>query len=214
MQHLPPWRGNTQNYYKIQTGEIKKKSYLFPLRGSNARMRGNGFTLIELLVVVLIIGILAAVALPQYNKAVDKSRYVQAKTIAQALAKAQEIYYLANGTYSHSFEELDINTPAYIETNDNILDGINRPHRKFSWGHCVLWLDGTVGCYIDALDNTGYVVYGKHATGSSAGQTRCMAYSTDLSSRANQLCQRETGKTVPDKTGSYYMSWTYPPSTL
>ena len=67
--------------------------------------KNAGFTLIELLVVVLIIGILAAVALPQYEKAVEKSRATQAITYLDAWVKAQQLYYLANGTYTDGFNE-------------------------------------------------------------------------------------------------------------
>ena len=71
-----------------------------------------GFTLIELLVVVLIIGILAAISLPQYQKAALKSRTVQLQTLADALRTAQQIYYLEHGTYAEKFEDLDITIPA------------------------------------------------------------------------------------------------------
>ena len=59
--------------------------------------RKQAFTLIELLVVVLIIGILAAIALPQYKKAVDKARFAQNAAIFNALAKGIDAYLLANG---------------------------------------------------------------------------------------------------------------------
>ncbi len=56
----------------------------------------KAFTLIELLVVVLIIGILSAIALPQYTKAVEKSRMAEALQIAASIRTGVDTYVLAN----------------------------------------------------------------------------------------------------------------------
>ena len=77
----------------------------------------KGYTLIELLVVVLIIGILSAIALPQYRAAVVKAKYMQLMTLGDAVERAEELYYLANNKYTANLDELDIEIPGYDSTN-------------------------------------------------------------------------------------------------
>ena len=68
----------------------------------------KAFTLIELLVVVLIIGILSAIALPQYTKVVEKARMTEAIMAVEKIAQAQQIFKLANGNFTRDINELDI----------------------------------------------------------------------------------------------------------
>ncbi len=77
----------------------------------------KGFTLIELLVVVLIIGVLAAVAVPMYQKAVERSIAAKMISSARALKEAQQRYYMANGKYAKSFSDLDINFGNPVSAN-------------------------------------------------------------------------------------------------
>ncbi len=69
----------------------------FPGVKNAAKCRLGGFTLIELLVVVLIIGILAAVAVPKYQKAVKRSRASVALPWIREIYNAQMQYYTSNG---------------------------------------------------------------------------------------------------------------------
>ncbi len=115
-------RGNKTMSFPIETlGDDGKKynSHSKLDLESHRFFDNNGFTLIELLVVVLIIGILAAVAVPQYTKAVEKSRMTEAVNLVRTIANAHQVYYMATGQYltEDDMELLDIEIPGTVDTS-------------------------------------------------------------------------------------------------
>ncbi len=167
----------------------------------------GGFTLIELLVVVLIIGILAAVAVPQYQKAVAKSKYARLKPIVESTFQAQQAYYLAHGKYTLDLTELDVSLPeGWTPGNDVEVNGeLARKNYIFDWGSCATW-SNAFACSI-SINNVD-VWFKKYYTGKET-YMRCLAYTEDLDHLANKLCQQETHKTTPDHAPGSYVEWWY-----
>ncbi len=76
----------------------------------------------ELLVVVLIIGILATIALPQYKKVTDKARFAEVITASKSLAQSIEMYYMVNNNYPYFWKQLDIEIQGCTETSTSRAD--------------------------------------------------------------------------------------------
>ena len=158
----------------------------------------KGFTLIELLVVVLIIGILAAVAVPQYKLTVDKARFSEYLHIASTVKKAQEIYYLANGNYSLDWNELDIQlgdttpTDSRVDTPNGFRVVLNsNPRATYVYG---------------PIKNIIFISAYEHTQGNWKNQSACYAPS-DVP-YANKLCKAITGKNgTTGIAGSFVVYW-------
>ena len=175
----------------------KKKHDRFPtttlgndIISASGRTATSGFTLIELLVVVLIIGILAAVAMPQYERAVMKSRMVESQTLGRALVQAEQVYYMANGAYTSQVEDLDIGVNCTPLSNGR------------GWQCNKLRVEVYEGnedhFYIRGASNEWYWDYYFN------GVTQCVALNT--STNAQSVCQSITGDTNPTLGNS---TWLY-----
>ena len=165
----------------------------------------QAFTLIELLVIVLIIGILAAVALPQYKMAVYKSRFATLKHLTRNIAESAEVYYMANGNYTMNFEELDVDLSGCT----------SQENRRCPMPNVSCWLlhnpDGNKGAF---CENTSIQIrYQKMFANNPKGpRTMCYAMyaaATETSFPA-QICRSETGQNSPYVVSeNHYIGWKY-----
>ena len=109
-------------------------------------MNRRGFTLLELIIVVLITGILAVVAMPEYQKAIRRSICVEAYNVFAAIKVSQEVYYVEHGTYAADIADFDIIVPP--QTSRYFEYGIKIPAVSLPQDQNNDWVDtGPAGDY-------------------------------------------------------------------
>ena len=156
----------------------------------------KGFTLIELLVVVLIIGILAAIALPQYQKAVWKSRAAELITHTRNVYNAQQVYFTEQGHFADNFDLLPIDFKGMTRMTEYAQSMGARDGYIKGNGEMFVWLVEGTGGTSGAVFGTGpYAMSGfavknqggNHCQGVLAeGQLLCV----EMSSQKTGFCEK------------------------
>ena len=173
-------------------------------------MKNNrvGFTLIEMLVVVLIMGILASIALPQYQQTVLRARYAKMMPLVNALKSSEEEYFLMKREYTFNLKELTLFAKEKGVTNDWETDNYHRSSLyKKGVGTIGVDQNGGGAPVVQGLINgpggkrVAYLVYLDHTSGDetswwspSKGKRYCYSYTTDTSDWRYKLCASVTGK--------------------
>lgn len=134
----------------------------------------KAFTLIELLVVVLIIGILASIALPQYQKTVEKSRLAEALINAKVIGDAFSLYVLENGrpTTNSGIDFKDMG--AAVQLTGGTWDGTNYKTKYFEY-HGMGCLQINCAAEIIRIPNYEYTLVVDDVNGNA-----CYTQQTDL----------------------------------
>ena len=211
------WGGRTVNTSilsspKVSVGDLlllKKKNDRFPnaprqqtlgndiiighpelVSGSTAWVVSRGFTLIELLVVVLIIGILAAAALPSYRVAVASSRVAIMQVLVRAVDQAQQHFYMQAGRYAANLDGLIIAMPSGFTKTDE-------KHISSNDMYCYImdW-QGVASVSFKCEDKKSNVWLEKYH---NTNYTLCSAREDD--SFGNRVCQNLSGK--DERTGAW-----------
>ena len=151
-----------------------------------------GFTLIEMLVVVLIIGILAGVALPQYTNAVRKARVAEAKITLKAWVDATDRHYL-NSTNNPSLDDID------IEFSDS-------KNWHFYEDECMC-NNNICGCAMIAepkWENDYYIYYASNNYNTGEGEYLGKMICTTWNDRGRKICKSLGGKQIYENDDDYY----------
>lgn len=124
----------------------------------------QGFTLVELLVVVLIIGVLAAMALPQYRVAVGMSRASTMYAFMRGVDQAQQAFYMANNRYATTFDSLSVGIPpGFTKVNERTITK-GRARCAFlsrevdSNGLAIKCTDGITGVFLEKYPALNYYI--------------------------------------------------------
>ena len=120
-------------------------------------MNRKGFTLIELLIVVVIIGILAAIAIPKFANTKQKAIVASMKTDLKNLVTAQEAYFSDNNAYAPAFGAVQAaGVVAFQATTGNVLVISNATANGFTGvmtNPAVTAVPSTCGVYVGPVGN-------------------------------------------------------------